>query len=175
MDDIILQRSFSSQMAESDFYAMAEEVVGCLDLYRAQWQESFLAEDGSRLVCRFQAPDTESLRQMSRGDGAIDKQVWSGTVHDTEVKELATVIVERSFDEPASMEELQAREDAASSCLETHRVRFLRSLFSRDRKSMVCLYTAPDAESVRMAQKQADMPFTSIWACRHYTPDNMFS
>ncbi len=175
MDDIILQRSFSPQMAESDFYAMAEEAMGCLDLYRAQWQESFLAEDGSRLVCRFQAPDTESLRQMSRGDGAIDKQVWSGTVHDTEVKELATVIVERSFDEPASMEELQAREDAASSCLETHRVRFLRSLFSRDRKSMVCLYTAPDAESVRMAQQQADMPFASIWACRHYTPDNMFS
>ncbi|TDG15392.1 DUF4242 domain-containing protein [Seongchinamella unica] len=175
MDEIVLQRTFPQPLGETGFYALARETMDCLDLYRAQWQESFLAEQGNRLVCRFQAPDTESLRQLSRDDGARQKSVWAATVHEAGVDELARVIVERSFDEPVAIEDLQAREDAAAGCLQLHRVRFIRSLFSRDRQSMVCLYAAPDAESVRLAQQQAKMPFQSIWACRHYTPENFFS
>jgi len=175
MENVIVQRKFVPLMEEKDFYAMAEDAMGCLDLYRAQWQESFLAEDGSCLVCRFQAPDSESIRMMSRGDGAVEKRVWAGSVHDTEDDGLATVVVERSFNEPASMDELQSREDAAASCLELHRVSFIRSIFSADKKKMVCLYRAPDAESVRLAQEQADMPVDRVWACRHYTPENIFS
>jgi hypothetical protein len=84
-----------------------------------------------------------------------------------------TVVVERSFDAPASMDELQAREDAAAWCLEQHRVQFVRSLFSADRRRMVCLYRAPDAESVRLAQAQAGMPVDRVWACRHFTQENL--
>ena len=60
MDEIVLQRTFPQPLGETGFYALARETMDCLDLYRAQWQESFLAEQGNRLVCRFQAPDTES-------------------------------------------------------------------------------------------------------------------
>jgi hypothetical protein len=30
---------------------------------------------------------------------------------------------------------------------------------------MLCLYRAPDAEAVRRAQKQAQMPFDTVWPC----------
>lgn len=170
MEEVILQRVFEPPMSHSDFFNMAGEALGCMDLYRVEWQESLLSADGSRLVCRFSAPDSESLRQMSRSDGAAEKQVWTGTVHRTPDEGLATVVVERRFEAPASMDELQAREDAASWCLEQHRVEFVRSFFSTDKKTMICLYRAPDAESVRLAQGQANMPFDSIWACEHFTP-----
>ena len=175
MEEIVLVREFSPALGKSGFYDMAREAMGCMDIYRAQWSESLMSEDGSRLICRFQAPDTESLRQMSRGDGAAYKAVWPATIHESDFDALARVVVERNFEAPASMDELQARENAAATCLQLHRVDFIRSFFSTDRTKMVCLYTAPDAESVRVAQSQARMPFDKVWGCQHFTPENMFS
>ena len=38
----------------------------------------------------------------------------------------------------------------------------------------MCLYSAPDAESVREAQREARMPVEGVWACQHYTPAFQF-
>lgn len=175
MESIVMLRRFEPPLDQQDFYRIAEESVGCLSIYRADWQESLLAEDGHSLICRFEAPDAESIRQLSRGDGAQEKTVWSGTVHDTDRPGLATVVVERRFDEPTTVEALQALESAGAWCLELYRVTFLRTFFSTDRRHMLCLYRAPDAESVRRAQAQAKMPVHQVWACKNYTPENLFS
>ena len=82
----------------------------------------------------------------------------------------ANVIVTRRFDEPVLLEDIQAIEDAGAGCLQTHRVSFERTFFSADRRRMVCLYHAPDAESVRIAQREADMPVDAVWAFRRFTP-----
>jgi hypothetical protein len=87
---------------------------------------------------------------------------------------MTTVVVERSFAEPVAFEEIQAKEDEGGECLEAHGVRFLRSYFSRDRRRMVCLYEAPDAESVRIAEERAGVPFDRAWAAaplRHAGPE----
>ncbi|MBZ0252844.1 MAG: DUF4242 domain-containing protein [Candidatus Methylomirabilis sp.] len=78
------------------------------------------------------------------------------------------VVVERTFPEPVRFEEVQAREDAAAWCLEAHGVRFLRTFFSADRTRMICVYEAPDAESVRLANRTAGLPFDAAWAASAY-------
>jgi hypothetical protein len=80
------------------------------------------------------------------------------------------VIVERSFAEPVAFEELQAREDRGAWCLEAHRVRFHRTYFSTDRRRMLCLYCAPDAEAVRLAQHKAGMPVEHVWSAQQIAP-----
>ena len=80
------------------------------------------------------------------------------------------MLVERSWDQPVTLEEIQAVEDAGAWCLETHNVKFVRTFFALDRKRMLCLYQAPDAESVRLAQRQAEMPVDSVWACQPVRP-----
>ena len=85
---------------------------------------------------------------------------------------MALVAVERTFPEPVVFNEVQAIEDAASWCLDIHNVRFVRTFFSADRRRMICLYEAPDAESVRLAQRQAGLPFDSVWAATfHQMPE----
>jgi hypothetical protein len=79
---------------------------------------------------------------------------------------MSIVVVERSFPEPVRFDDLQAIEDRGAWCLAAHGVRFLRSYFSRDRRRMVCLYEAPDAESVRLAQQKATLPFDAAWTAR---------
>jgi Nickel responsive protein SCO4226-like len=77
------------------------------------------------------------------------------------------VLVERRFDQPVKFEDIQRLEDEGSWCLDAHNVRFLKTLFSRDRRRMLCLYEAPDAESVRLAEDQARVPFDRAWTCTH--------
>ena len=146
---------------------MADESSGCFSIYRVDWQQSFLSADGRRLFCWFQGPDAESVRQALRQIGE-DRVAWAGTVHDAAPADApswrdANVLVTRRWDDPVTLDDIQAIEDAGAHCLETHRVRFARTFFSRDRQQMVCLYQAPDAESVRLAQRQAGMPVESVW------------
>jgi hypothetical protein len=149
---------------------MALGSADCLSLYRVQWHESLLAADGSCLLCRFEAPDTESVRMIARSAGTPVVAAWPGTVHDTGRAGQPDVVVERRFGQPVTLESLQAAEDAAASCLALHRVTFLRTFFSLDRLRMICLYHAPDAESVRVAQRQAGMPVERVWAARRFSP-----
>jgi hypothetical protein len=76
---------------------------------------------------------------------------------------MSRIIVERKFDDPESFGDLQAQEDRFAWCLEQHRVTFVRSYFSKDRRRMICEYDAPDAEAVREVQRTASMPFERIW------------
>jgi len=167
-----MEREFDPALDQPAFREMALEAAGCADLYRVDWHESFLSQDGTRLTCCFTAPDAESVRQMVRNDASQSKTVWPATIHRTEQAGAANVLVERRFDEPVTLASVQAIEDAANACLQLHKVTFLRTYFSRDHKRMVCLYHAPDAESVRWAQQQASMPLERVWACRNFSPDN---
>src|SRR5690606_41386261 len=54
-------------------------------------------------------------------------------------------------------------EDAVAWCLEQHAVRFVRSYFAVDRRAMLCIYRAPDAEAVRATQRQAGLPVSHVW------------
>ena len=79
---------------------------------------------------------------------------------------MSVVVVERSFTAPVALEDIEAVAQRGAWCLEAHAVSHLKSYFSRDRRRMVCLYEAPDAESVRLAQEKAGLPFERAWAAR---------
>lgn len=178
---VILEREFDTRLTHSAFQVMAERSDSCLGLYQVGWHQSLLSSDGRKLVCWFDSPDHESLRQvMRRGDisdiwpGQTTRTaIWSGSIHaaaDAGRDDLATVnvAVERRFEEAVALADIQAREDAESHCLEMRNVRYLQTFFSADRKRMLCFYSAPDAESVRQAQQQAGMPVESVWAFTRY-------
>ena len=76
---------------------------------------------------------------------------------------MVRVIVERTFDEPADMAELSAREKSASWCLDTWNITPLASFISRDKRRLICTYEAPDAEAVRKANETAGLPFDNVW------------
>ena len=83
---------------------------------------------------------------------------------------MTLVVVEREFPEPAVFDEIQAVEDAGAWCLDLHQVRFVRTYFSSDRQRMICLYEAPDAESVRLSQRRIGLPFERVWAATDHEP-----
>jgi hypothetical protein len=80
------------------------------------------------------------------------------------------VVVERLLDKH-TFAELNCMEHSFASCFSLHQVRALRSYFSKDRKRMICLYEAPDAEAVRIANRTAGLPFDSVWSADVFYPD----
>lgn len=172
---LFLERTFPAPLSIADVHAAARHIEWCFETHRVDWNSSFLSLDGQRMVCWFTAPDMESVRVTLQHGGADMRVLWRGTVHEGREAADANVLVERSFDQPVSLEQIQSIEDRAAWCLEAHRVKFARTFFSADRRRMLCLYEAPDAESVRIAQRKAGMPFQAVWAFRRIGLDTMLA
>lgn len=163
MTQLVLERSFDPALTRQDVIAIARTSGWCFKTYGVSWHGSMLGRGGTSLVCRFEAADAESIRQALRQIQADMSSAWVGTVHEAPEPVTPNVVVERDFVAPADLAALQAQEDAQRWCLDAHGVRFARTYFSQDRRRMLCLYAAADAEAVRMAQEKAGMPFTRVW------------
>jgi hypothetical protein len=178
MSELFLEREFEQPLRAAVVSAASEHLAeqGCVKLHRVEWLGSLLSADGHRMVCRFRAPDAESLRIVLRTVGVEDLRcLWSGTLHERpgltgKENASANVLVRRRFAQPISVEDIQALEDAGAWCLEARQVKFIRTYCSTDCKRMICLYHAPDAESVRQAQRQANMPVEGVWSFVNVLP-----
>jgi hypothetical protein len=53
-----------------------------------------------------------------------------------------------------------------NACLAMHRVHLQECLVADDGRRMLCRFTAPDAESVRVALRQTGIAFDSGWIAR---------
>jgi hypothetical protein len=178
MTELILERTFDPAFTPAEVVELAADSADCFGMHRVAWEASYLSADGHKMVCHFRAPDMESVRIALRQIGSDLSVFWKGSVHDApgiDAAEIgkANVLVERSFDDGVVLQDIQDIEDAGIRCLEIRHVRFLRTFFSADRKRMICLYEAPDAESVRQAQREAGAPFDEAWAFARYGPENL--
>lgn len=170
---MFLERTFDAPLTLEQMRDSARHTAWCLDLYQVTWHCSFLALGGLRMLCWFSAADAESTRMALRKINVDDRVLWAGTVHEANESVTPNVLVERRFDAPVALGHIQALEDARAECLEAHRVKFACTFFSLERKRMLCLYAAPDAESVRIAQREAGMPFETAWAFERIDPSMM--
>jgi hypothetical protein len=84
---------------------------------------------------------------------------------------MENVVVERTFEEPCGTEAVAVMQEKSRWCFGEHRIRFLTSYISSDRKRMICIYQAPDAESVRLVNRQLGFPFDRIWSASILGPD----
>ena len=170
MTNLILERVFEPPITVADVHERARRGGWCFNLYRVGWHGSFLAADGRQLVCTLEAPDAESARMALRTNGADARRLWAASVHDAPSPGNPNVIVERSLPAPDTFERLHAFEVARARCLEQHHVRWARSFLSTDGRRMLCFYEAPDAESVRLAQRQAELPVDAVWGFERIGP-----
>ena len=175
MTDVLVQRRLSQPVTETDMRDIAAILGSCVGIHRVTWCASLLATDGSEMFCHFQAADAESVRIAMRQSGAPPGDAWACRVQDApglRDDELAAVkaVVAHAFAEPAvfGARELQGAIDAG--CFQRHGVRLLRSYLSADGLRMIGLYQAPDAESIRVAQREAGLSVDRVVPVRRYAP-----
>lgn len=175
---IVLEREFVQPITPDYLAGAATGLRWCLDAYRVSPVVSYLRRDGLHCTCIFAAPDFEAMLSVMRQAELTEPgRMWPATLHLAQADQpeswplppqpgFELSLVERSFPQPVTFEEIDAIESGNPSCMTLHRVRFVRSYFSLDRMRMLCLYEAPDAEAVRNANQQIGLPFDAAWTAQ---------
>ena len=83
---------------------------------------------------------------------------------------MTRVIVERSFDAPFTQDDFDAASQRIGGCLDLYGVRWIGSHISADRRRMICVYEAADAQSVRDVQNVAQAQFDRVWSAEVIEP-----
>ena len=76
---------------------------------------------------------------------------------------METILVERDLARPATVDEVLAMEDRLEWCFNTYRIERVRSYLSADGRTLVCVFRAPDVESVKRASTKMAVPPRRIY------------
>ena len=77
MTDVFVARRPADPHTFAGSAALDMATTDCFRLHRVRWQETRVSEDGARLICRFRAPDAESVRIALRQSGIAFDSVWT--------------------------------------------------------------------------------------------------
>jgi hypothetical protein len=81
MVTIVLEHHFDGAPFDLDRYNAAQERnAPCLEIHCVRHIVSYVSPDGHRMVCVFEAPDAEAVRQTARQLGYGYDSVWAAAV-----------------------------------------------------------------------------------------------
>lgn len=141
MADVFVERT---GWATDDERAILDtDTVGCFALHRVRWQDSYLLDQGRRMICHFRAPDAESVRLAFRQGGVLVDSIWTGTIHGESDATSANVIVERKFRPPLPPDAESALEAAVTETLAPNGFRLVQAIVPPWRERIICLCEAP--------------------------------
>ncbi|HYH17918.1 MAG TPA: nickel-binding protein [Azospirillum sp.] len=172
MSVVIVERIWERRHTGEELLAIYRNTSWCFRAHGVRPRVHILATDGFRGCCMLDAPDVEAVRTARRSLGVSDpERLWAATVHGPlrTVDDLSRcvpgatlVLVERSFGDPAYLEEDESENGPV--CQTRKGVELLTCFFSFDRRRMVCLFQAADVNSVCRASTEMGLPFDRAWA-----------
>jgi hypothetical protein len=80
MARILVEQVFTEPLTDERYAAFAKVVDPCLEVRDAAWRRSSLSKDKLRMICEFEAPDAESVREALRTAGVAFERVWTADV-----------------------------------------------------------------------------------------------
>ena len=81
MTPLIVEQTFEVPLTDDEHNRFAQRLDPCLEAHGARWMRSYLSSDRLRMVCEFQAPDAEAVRQSYRTAGIQFERVWSAEIY----------------------------------------------------------------------------------------------
>ena len=129
--------------------------------------EVLLGADRKTVLCRWPDVDASALRDTLRTFGLDVGVLWSGVVLELSEEVTANVVVEDNRDTPIRS---IFPYDRIGTCLINHRVTPVRVAVSLDGCHLLAFYRAPDAESVRLAQRHGSVCAGRVWTFETFRP-----
>ncbi len=80
------------------------------------------------------------------------------------------VVVEYLHTPPLPPDGLEKNGAKLGPCLQTRGVRWLTTYLASDRRRQICIFEAPDAESVRESYRSAGVAFERVWPATRFAP-----
>jgi len=168
MELVLVERRFDSPIRLEDILALEIAGANCHQIRGVRFRKTFFSRDRCRMLCLFEAPDAESVRDAESQAKVPFKRAWTCThlqgLHSTVMTpSVEYVVVERLFPEAVTPDFVSNALRQSGWCLDLHGAEYVESFLGSDGHRMVCIFRAPDAEAVRRANQQGGVPYTEVW------------
>ncbi|MFM0140203.1 nickel-binding protein [Caballeronia grimmiae] len=80
MSHVVVERSFATPQSDEDLSIVEDRLAPCSEVRGVVWIRSVLSVDRLHMVCEYEAPDAQTVRDVQREAGAAFDHIWSGTV-----------------------------------------------------------------------------------------------
>ena len=168
MELVVVERTFERPVRFEDIHALDASDPWCLSAHRVRFLKTLFSRDRLRMLCVYEAPDAEAVRLAEGEARTTFDRAWTcaqlpigGPGNQAPAPEL--IVVERLFPEPVTPEFFVNALRQKGWCLDLHRAEYVEGYLATDGLRAVCVFRAPDAESVRLANTQAGVPYTKVW------------
>jgi hypothetical protein len=84
MAHVVVEVDFERPLTDEESRNMARRIDECIGARMGHWVRSYVASDGLRMVCQFEAPDAESVREAWRSAKAPFTRVWAADLYTKE-------------------------------------------------------------------------------------------
>ena len=170
MVEVIVERTFETPVELAEVQSLEDRGAWCLQTHHVRFLRTWFARDRRRMICLYEAPDAESVRIAQRDAGMPVDRVWTGTRNPVPADwpgpgpgPQEHVVVERTFDDPITPDRIARLFAAGGECMPRHKVAYEGGFYALNGHRMMCVFIAPDAESVRIVNRQSGAPFVRAW------------
>ena len=80
MRHFVVEYSFETPLSEANLAGAFKALKPCLEVRNIRRLRSWLAEDRLKMMCEYEAADTQSLREAYRSAEVAFARLWSGTI-----------------------------------------------------------------------------------------------
>lgn len=80
MEHVIVERVFAEPVSIEQVETMLRQGKGCLSARRIRHLRTYMSPDGRRMICEYEAPDAETVREVSRQLGMPFERAWTARV-----------------------------------------------------------------------------------------------
>jgi|ERR1700722_17801375 Protein of unknown function (DUF4242) len=84
MARVMVEQVFTEPLTDERYGAFAKQLDPCVELRHGAWRRSSVSKDKLRVVCEFEAPDAESVREAYRMANVPYERVWAADVYAVE-------------------------------------------------------------------------------------------
>ena len=77
---VIVEREFEQPVTFEEIQEQETRKISCLKLRGVRFVQSFFSHDRRRMICEYDAPDAESVREAQTRAGMPFTRVWAAKV-----------------------------------------------------------------------------------------------
>jgi hypothetical protein len=171
MSLVVVETSVDQPITAEFLKDADSRVLPCLQARNAVWRYSLLSSNRQRMICTFEAPDAESVRESYRKAGIGFGKMWAAQIITPDGippvwDEPNLKVIESTYPNGFTDEQWQNATQLLLPCYADHNIEWIRSYVSLDRTRMVCELNAPDAETIRQTHRKFEIPFDSLWSAQ---------
>jgi len=81
---VLVEQIFDPPLTDEEHNRLSARIDTCAQARNARWMRSYLSADRRRMVCEFEAPDAQSIRDSYRSADAAFERVWGAELYQRE-------------------------------------------------------------------------------------------